>query len=115
MENITHLIIPLAGTAMIFGIVYVVTTANHRENMAMIESGINPKANSSKKHNTLRNALLLVLVPVGILVGNLVHKFFGMDPEPAAVLFAFLFGGVGLVATYFIEWALKDDNLGDSY
>lgn len=115
MANITHILIPLGGIAMIFGIVYVVVTANHRENMAMIEMGINPKEKNTKKHNNLRNSLLLLLVPIGILVGNYVHGFFGMDPSPAAVLFAFLFGGIALVATYFIEWALdlKDDNFLD--
>ncbi|WP_066758407.1 DUF6249 domain-containing protein [Crocinitomix algicola] len=111
MVHLTHILIPLGGAAMIFGIVYVVTTANHRENMAMIEMGMNPKE-ETKKHNNLRNALLFLLVPIGILVGNLVHEYFGMDSSPAAVLFAFLFGGIALVATYFIEWALdlKDDN-----
>ncbi len=92
---------------MIFGIVYVAVTAYNKQSIAMIEAGMNPKKKQENKHSKLRIASLLFLVPVGILVGNLTHSFFGMDPEPAAVVFAFLFGGLALVSTYFIEWALE--------
>ncbi|NOQ71035.1 MAG: hypothetical protein GQ574_03475 [Crocinitomix sp.] len=103
MEDLVHVLIPIAGCAMIFGIVYVVITANNRENMAMIEAGMNPKGHKTNRHSRLRIALLLFMVPIGILVGNFIHNLFGMDAEPAAVVFAFLFGGLALTATYFIE------------
>jgi hypothetical protein len=103
MEELTHILIPIAGCAMIFGIVYVAVTANNRENMAMIEAGMNPKAHKATRHSRLRIALLAFMVPIGILTGNLTHGIFSMDPEPAAVVFSFLFGGLALTATYFIE------------
>lgn len=108
MENITAILIVLIGCAMIFGIVYVTITASNRESMAMIEAGMNPKDTKSTQHSRLRIALLLFFVPIGILIGNLTHGFFGMDPEPAAVVFSFLFGGIALSATYFITWALNE-------
>jgi len=97
------IIIPLAGMLMTFGIVYVVITAWNRQNLSMIEAGMNPKKSKQRRHSQLRIALLMVCVPIGILTGNLVHPLFGMDPEPTAVVFSFLFGGVALVGTYFIE------------
>ncbi len=103
MEHLVHVLIPIAGCAMIFGIVYVVITASNRENMAMIEAGMNPKGHKANRHSKLRIALLAFMVPIGILVGNLTHSIFGMDAEPAAVVFAFLFGGIALTATYFIQ------------
>ncbi|MFT5820069.1 MAG: putative tellurium resistance membrane protein TerC [Crocinitomix sp.] len=103
MEHLSHLLIPIAGCAMIFGIVYVIITAHNRESMAMIEAGMNPRAPKTNRHSRLRIALLLFMVPIGILIGNLIHKMFGMDAEPAAVVFAFLFGGLALTTTYFIE------------
>lgn len=103
MQHLVHMLIPISGCAMIFGIVYVVITANNRENMAMIEAGMNPKGHKTNRHSRLRIALLLFMVPIGILIGNIGHRLFGMDPEPAAVVFAFLCGGLALTATYFIE------------
>ena len=105
MEHLVHILIPIAGCAMIFGIVYVVITANNRENMAMIENGMNPKGHKQNRHSRLRIALLAFMIPIGILTGNLIHTWFGMDAEPAAVVFSFLFGGLALTATYFIEEA----------
>jgi hypothetical protein len=107
MEDLVRILIPIAGCAMIFGIVYVVITANNRENMAMIEAGMNPKSPKVNRHSKLRIGLLFLMVPIGILVGNFIHKLFGMEAETAAVVFAFLFGGIALTATYFIEDARR--------
>ena len=98
-----HLFIPIALFMMIFGIVYITITSRNKENMAMIESGMDPRKEFKKPHSKLRIALLMVAVPIGILVGNLIYPVFGMDPEPCAVVCSFLFGGIALVATYFIE------------
>ncbi len=103
MEDAQHIIIPIALFAMIFGIVYIAISAYHRQNIAMIEAGMNPKKPKVNAHNKLRNALLIICIPIGILVGNSTYYRFGMAPEPAAIVFAFLFGGIALTATYFIE------------
>ena len=87
---------------MIFGIVYIAIVSSHRQNMAMIEAGLNPKE-EEEKHNKLRNGLLILFVPIGILLGNMGHGLFGMAAETAAVVFAFLFGGLAMVLAYFIE------------
>lgn len=110
MHDLIPILIVLIGCSMIFGIVYVSVTASNRENMAMIEAGMNPKTDRSSQHSRLRIAMLLFFVPIGILVGNLTHQFFNMEAETAAVVFAFLFGGLALLGTYFTIWALSDEH-----
>lgn len=108
MEDLAHILIPLIGCSMIFGIVYVVISADNRQKMAMIDAGMNPKEKNLNKHSKLRFAMLAFFVPVGILVGQATHHIFDMEPETASVTFAFLFGGVGLLGTYFLENYLED-------
>ncbi|MGB1103074.1 MAG: DUF6249 domain-containing protein [Crocinitomicaceae bacterium] len=110
MSHIAGIIIAVAGCAMIFGIVYIAVTADNRENMAMIEAGMNPKADKKSSYSRLRTGMLFFFVPVGILIGNFVHDFFGMRPATAATVFAFLFGGLAMLGTYFTVWALGIDD-----
>ena len=108
------LLIPIGAIAMAFGIVYIIITTRHRENMALIESGINPTEDNKKEknHNKLRGALLFVFVPIGILVGRMTFKNLGMEAEVCQLVFAFLFGGIGLAITYILEqtWLRNRDN-----
>ncbi|MEO9532715.1 MAG: DUF6249 domain-containing protein [Crocinitomicaceae bacterium] len=101
--DIAHLLIPISLFAMIFGIVYFAITTSHREKIAMIEAGMNPKEEKEKSHNKLRGALLFVFVPLGILVGRVMFKQLGMEAEICQLIFAFLFGGLGLSLTYILE------------
>lgn len=103
-----NLLIPIALFAMIFGIVYIAITTSHREKMAMIEAGMDPNENKGKSHNKLRGALLFVFVPLGIIVGKLVHDSIGMEAEVCQLVFAFLFGGLGLTVTYIVEKTVLD-------
>ena len=88
----------------IFGVIYVAVSAWNRQRIAMIEAGINPvRKRRNRKHSRLRIAMLLTCIPTGILIGNVIHPLFNLDAEEAAILFAFLFGGLALIATYVIE------------
>lgn len=112
--DILHLLVPISLFAMIFGIVYFAIITNHRQKIAMIEAGMNPQEEGQKEksHNKLRGALLFVFVPLGILVGRLAHGHFGMEAEVCQLIFAFLFGGLGLALTYILEqtWLRNRDN-----
>ena len=103
--DIIQLMVPLSLFAMIFGIVYFAIITNHRQKIAMIEAGFNPneEGKKEKSHNKLRGALLFVFVPFGILIGRLAHSHFGMEAEICQLIFAFLFGGIGLSLTYILE------------
>src|SRR3954466_2542783 len=62
--------------AMIFGIVYLGT----RQNMAMIEKGINPKEKSRKSApRYLKWALLFIGAGLGLFAAFLVHNFMLRD------------------------------------
>src|ERR1044071_5199445 len=112
------------GFAMIFGIVYLKT----RQNMAMIEKGMNPKefANRPAPYKNLKWALLLIGAGVGLFLaymldvyvmqrtftevynGNTYHH---REENPAIyVALIAIGGGLGLFGSYRIERKWWDDN-----
>jgi hypothetical protein len=93
------------GFAMVFGIVYMRT----RQNLAMIEKGMNPKefANRPAPYRNLKWGLLLIGSGVGLLIAYLLDLFStAIDGEEnATIYFALIaiFGGLGLIGSYSIE------------
>lgn len=109
MSQAVEIIIPIAGMSLTFGVVYVAVTAWHRQKMAMIEAGMNPKKDRESKHSKIRTAMLFLFVPTGIFVGNVIADFYPvMKGKSMALIFAFLFGGIALVAAYFVERKLEN-------
>jgi hypothetical protein len=127
-----EVLIPLTmfagGFAMIFGIVYLRT----RQNMAMIEKGMNPKefANRPAPYKNLKWALLLIGAGAGLFLAYLLDTYvikhtymtetFGSntyrhrtseDGTPA-IYFALIAigGGLGLFGSYKIEKTWWDEN-----
>ncbi|MET0244311.1 MAG: DUF6249 domain-containing protein [Flavitalea sp.] len=99
-------IIAIAGLfAMIFGIVYLKT----RQNLAMIEKGMNPKefANRPAPYLNLKWGLLLIGSGLGLLIAYITDMYSAVidGEENAAIYFALIaiFGGLGLVASYAVE------------
>ena len=89
---------------MIFGIVYLGVTSQHRKEMAMIEAGMNPNKKKGWSHSKIRTGLLFLLVPLGIFIGNLLSNQMDiMRSQTMGLIFGFLFGGIALVTAYFIE------------
>jgi len=126
-----EVLIPLTmfagGFAMIFGIVYLRT----RQNMAMIEKGMNPKefANRPAPYKNLKWALLLIGAGTGLFLAYLLdtyvlhHQFvtesFGgntyrrrVDDNDPAIYFALIAigGGLGLFGSYKMEKKWWDEN-----
>ena len=89
--------------AMIFGIVYL----RSRENMAMIEKGLNPKefANRPAPYKNLKWGLLLIGSGVGLMLAYFITQYMLHDEENPALWFAFIGigGGLGLIGSYRIE------------
>ena len=105
-EMLVPILVPIAMFAMVFGIIYLKT----RENMAMIEKGMNPKqfANRPAPYRNLKNGLLFMGAGLGLLIAffidnNTHHNRYG-DDNPA-IYFACIAigGGLGLIASYAIE------------
>lgn len=93
--------------AMIFGIVYL----NKKENLAMIEKGMNPKEwhhrPAPSPYKNLKWGLLLVGAGLGLLTAYLLDTFAlrERNEDPAGIYFALIAigGGLGLITSYRIE------------
>jgi len=107
------ILVPLGMFAMIFGIIYLRT----RQNLAMIEKGMNPKefANRPAPYLNLKWGLLLVGAGLGLFLAyvidnTILYKIshtdnFGNNGDNAAIYFALIAigGGLGLIQSYRIE------------
>lgn len=110
-EMLTAIMIPLAFFALVFGIVYL----HKRENLAMIEKGMNPKdkINRPAPYTNLKWGLLLVGAGAGLLVAYILSeyvlirqdKFGRYSNDNPAVYFALIAigGGFGLISSYRVE------------
>jgi len=123
-EMMAAILIPLTFCALIFGIVYLIK----RENLAMIEKGMNPKefANRPAPYKNLKWGLLLMGAGAGLFLayvldtfafqnnwtetfdGNTYHHH---DGNPA-IYFALIAigGGLGLFGSYKMEKKWWDEN-----
>jgi hypothetical protein len=105
----------IGGFAMIFGIYYLKT----RQNLSMIEKGMNPKefANRPAPYKNLKWALLLIGAGSGLLLAYIldVYVFQNLNrhhDENPAIYFSLIAigGGMGLFGSYRMEKKWWDDN-----
>lgn len=100
---IVAVLIPLGFFLMIFGIIYM----HKRENLAMIDKGMNPKefANRPAPYQNLKWGLLLIGSGVGLLLAYFITQYIIHDYENPALWFALIAigGGTGLIYSYKIE------------
>jgi hypothetical protein len=113
----------LSICALIFGIRYL----SNRENMAMIEKGLDPKLKHDRRPVPFRNlkwGLLLVGSGIGLFLAYLLDNFVLFNMRNAApheyneganapIYFALIAigGGIGLIASYKIERKQLPDNI----
>ena len=97
------ILIPLGFFAMVFGIVYM----NKRENLAMIDKGMNPKsrgASGPEPFKYLKWGLLLVGAGLGLLIAFFIdQETRSNDPEALYFGLVGIGGGIGLVISYKME------------
>jgi hypothetical protein len=109
-------IVFLALFATIFGISYVFLSTRNRERLALIEKGVDASLFESKGFKfsiakfILNIALLLVGIGFGILFGSILEKRMGLDDEIAIPSMIFIFGGLGLIAGFFITRKIEQGN-----
>ncbi len=77
--------------------------------MALLEKGADPSIfnieNSGSKYTTLKWGLILIGLALGLLLGRIleVYGIFDHAEEVGYFSMLFLFGGIALVISYFIE------------
>jgi len=109
------------GFAMVFGIYYLKT----RQNLAMIEKGMNPKefANRPAPYKNLKWALLLIGAGVGLFLAYILDNYVLLqtatdgryhDDRNVPIYFALIAigGGMGLFGSYKMEknWWERNEN-----
>lgn len=112
-EVLIPIVMFAGGFAMIFGIVYLKT----RENMAMIEKGMNPKERSKRPAPSisLKLGLLLSGAGLGLLIATFIDWYaipFSFEPEGIYFALIAIGGGAGLIVSYNIEkknWPTKEN------
>lgn len=109
-EILVPILVPLSSFALIFGIVYL----HKKENLAMIEKGMNPKNVKDRPapYKNLKWGLLLVGSGLGLFLAFLLDEYVlpyrdYHDDSRAFIYFALLAigGGLGLIRSYSVEKA----------
>jgi predicted MFS family arabinose efflux permease len=99
---------PIFVLAIIFGFVYGVVqlSIQHKERKLLLEKGADPsifQQPKTQKVASLRYGLLLIGIALGIFLGSLMAQSSDMPEEAAYFSMVFLFGGIALVVSYFME------------
>ncbi len=116
MEELVPIVFFIAATLMIVGIVYF----RSRENLAMIEKGLNPKDKQSRPAPfiSLKFGLLLIGLGSGLFLAYLLDELVLWNSQGEPIYFALLAigGGLGLLGSYKTElsWMEKNQNSGQA-
>ena len=99
---------PVFVLTIIFGFVYgiVQLSIQHKERKLLLEKGADPsifQLPKVQKVASLRYGLLLIGVALGIFLGSLLSESSEMPEEAAYFSMVFLFGGIALVVSHFLE------------
>jgi Na+/H+-dicarboxylate symporter len=107
----SDILITLIVFSSLFGIVFVFLTTRNKERLALIDKGADAKLfNSGKKLSFGELVLNLALLAIGIGTGVLVGAMFeqnGMEEGVAFTSSIFIFGGIGLMASFFLNRKLS--------
>lgn len=103
-EQVALLVTFTSFFALVFGIIYL----RSRENLSMIEKGMNPKqyADRPAPYRNLKWGLLLVGAGTGLFFAYIMHHYvLRIDDDNPVMYFSLIGigGGAGLIISYFIE------------
>jgi hypothetical protein len=104
LEMFIPILLGLGAFAMVFGLRYL----RNRENMAMIEKGMDPKLNAARPapYKNLKWGLLLVGSGIGLFLAYILHEqVLQVREDNPAIYFSLIAigGGIGLITSYRIE------------
>ncbi|HOY06480.1 MAG TPA: hypothetical protein PLO67_13810 [Saprospiraceae bacterium] len=107
-EGIVALFIPITISLGVFMMIWGIRYLENKENMAMIERGMEPKKNrrESDPSRTLKNGLLFVGAGIGLLLAIIITQTLQLDEDSeTGIFFALIaiFGGLGMLGAYAYE------------
>lgn len=112
MDESVYAIVFIFGVVpvSVFLMIIVLRYLENRENMAMIERGMDPKANKVVRKKdldpsqTIKNGMMFVGAGIGLLLAIVTTTTFQME-DGTGVYFALIaiFGGLGMLGAYFYE------------
>jgi hypothetical protein len=112
-ESIVALSIPIIALVGSFTMIIFLRKYRNDEIMAMIAKGITPPAKTSfevNPNNSLRWGFILIGFGVGLLMGSVLESLTQLDGEVAHFSMILIFGGLGLLASYFYQMNLDKKN-----
>ena len=103
--------IPIFVSLGAFLMIIALRYLQNKENMAMIEKGMNPEDNKRNRRQanpsqTLKNGLLFVGAGLGLLLAIIITNILHLDEDSSTgIFFAMIaiFGGAGLLGAYLYE------------
>jgi hypothetical protein len=107
-EGIVALFIPITISLGAFLMVWGIRYLENKENMAMIEKGMEPmrRRRQADPSRTLKNSLLFIGAGLGLLLALFITNAFHLEKgDRAGMFFALIavFGGLGMLAAYLYE------------
>ncbi len=110
-------LVPIFGIVGTFGslivLAYLYFSSRNRERMALIERGqdasIFYKNSQDRRSRSLKNGMLAILTGIGLFAGNVLEKLHIIDGVTAYFSMVLIFGGVGLIAYYYMENGVSPD------
>lgn len=107
-EGIVALFIPITISLGAFLMVWGIRYLENKENMAMIEKGMEPKRRrrEADPSRTLKNSLMFIGAGLGLLLALFITNSFGMvKGDRVGMFFALIaiFGGLGMLGAYLYE------------
>ena len=111
MVPIVGMLIPIIGTIGLFTMIIFLRKYENDEKMAMIAKGITPPPPQKVSHqvnpsHSLRWGFVLVGFGIGLLMGSLLESLTNINGEVAHFSMIFIFGGLGLLVSYFYQMNL---------
>jgi uncharacterized membrane protein HdeD (DUF308 family) len=89
---------------MVYGVIFL--NIRKKERLMLIQAGLDPAAfekNAKPSLTTVKLGMLLVAIGLGVLLANIIVNLTVMDRDGVYFSIVFLFGGISLLASYFLE------------
>ncbi len=101
--NLTEILVPLGFFAAVVLSIYFVSSALHKQKMAMIEKGLWEKPKTKKdKNQGMKAGILLIGLGIGIFAGYLLGEFTVINAVVSYFSMILLFGGAALILNNFV-------------